>query len=277
MNFGYDFVKNFRQTCLPAGRYACICLKFLTSSRSKLIKNSSKDYQATSLSAPHNELHRAPNLSDVILGGQDGLVNVLGLVLGVAASSGERHIILAAGFAAALAESVSMAAVAYTSLVAKADHYQSELARERREVIEFPDIEKEETREIYRRFGFDEKITEHFVDVMSQNKEQWVQFMMAEELHLEPIARETILKSAATVGIATVVGSLIPIVPFFFSIAVGWGIIYAVIISGCSLFAVGVYKARVSVGVWYKSGIQMLIIGLVAAFLGYGVGLLFRV
>jgi hypothetical protein len=61
---------------------------------------------------PHRQ---ASALSDVILGGQDGLVNVLGVILGVAAATSDPRIVLVAGLAATFAESVSMGAVAYTS------------------------------------------------------------------------------------------------------------------------------------------------------------------
>lgn len=62
--------------------------------------------------------HRQLDLRDVILGGQDGLVNVLGIVLGVAAASGNSRLVLVAGLAATFAESFSMAAVAYTASIA---------------------------------------------------------------------------------------------------------------------------------------------------------------
>src|SRR4051794_10132471 len=89
-------------------------------------------------------------LSDVILGGQDGLVNVLGVILGVAAASADARIVLAAGVAAALAESVSMAAVAYTSRRADQALYESEVARERRHLDAVPALEAEEVRAMYR-------------------------------------------------------------------------------------------------------------------------------
>ncbi|HHH41004.1 MAG TPA: VIT family protein, partial [Chloroflexi bacterium] len=65
----------------------------------------------------HRALHASAGagLAEVILGGQDGLVNVLGVILGVAAASADQRIILAAGLAATFAESVSMAAGVYTS------------------------------------------------------------------------------------------------------------------------------------------------------------------
>lgn len=60
-------------------------------------------------------------LSQMILGGQDGLVNVLGVLLGVAAASESTKIIIAVGLAATFAESIAMAAVAYTSKMAERD------------------------------------------------------------------------------------------------------------------------------------------------------------
>jgi hypothetical protein len=91
----------------------------------------------------------------VILGGQDGLVNTLGLVLGVAAASSDRIIILAAGLSATIAECISMGGVAYTSKLAEKDFYKSEYAREQRHIEKVPMIEQYEIRELFRRKGFE--------------------------------------------------------------------------------------------------------------------------
>ena len=83
-------------------------------------------------------------LSDIILGGQDGLVNVLGVILGVAAATSDPHLVLVAGLAATFAESVSMGAVAYTSTIADADYYDSEKEREIRHIEKVPSLERDE-------------------------------------------------------------------------------------------------------------------------------------
>src|SRR5213594_844780 len=86
-------------------------------------------------SSRRREGHRQTNwLRDVILGGQDGLVNILGIILGVIAGGGSNTILLTAGFAAAITESISMGAVGYTSSVSQRDYYQAERAREAREI-----------------------------------------------------------------------------------------------------------------------------------------------
>ena len=81
----------------------------------------------------NTEEHRdSTNLRDIILGGQDGLVNVLGIILGLAVATGDLRIVLVGGLAATFAESLSMAAVGYTSTRAQQSFYESELYREKR-------------------------------------------------------------------------------------------------------------------------------------------------
>lgn len=145
------------------------------------------------------------NLRDVILGGQDGIVNVLGVTLGVAAASADTRIVLAAGLAATFAESFSMAAVAYTASL---------------------------------------------------------------------IGSRAVL-DAVIVGVSAIFGSFIPLVPFAL-LPVSSAMLVAVGVSVLSLFVLGFYKAKVlNLGFW-RSGLEITIIGMAAAFIGYLVGLIFR-
>src|SRR3989344_5030954 len=81
-----------------------------------------------------HEVERGSLLRQLILGGQDGLVNVLGIILAVATATNDAKIVLIAGLAATFAESISMAAVAYTSSKAARDHYLREQELELREI-----------------------------------------------------------------------------------------------------------------------------------------------
>ena len=218
------------------------------------------------------EEHRASsNLRDIILGGQDGLVNVLGLTLGLAVASGDIRIILAGGLAATFAESVSMAAVAYTSKRAEQSFYKSELAREKREIKDVPELEKEEIREIYRQKGFSGKLLEDVTEKITSKF----------ELGLQPVETKHALRSGVVVGVAAFVGSLIPLIPFFlfttFDLTVSEAIRISLVISALTLFIVGAYKAKTTVGDWKKSGLEIAVIGIVSAFAGYAVGLFFKI
>lgn len=224
----------------------------------------------------HVDPHRgASALSDVILGGQDGLVNVLGVILGVAAATSDTRIVLVAGLAATFAESVSMGAVAYTTTLADADFYESERAREYRHIQEVPALEREEIRSIYQNKGFSGELLERIVNTITHDKDVWVAVMMADELQLAPVDRRTAARSALIVGVAAIVGSLIPLLPFVV-LPVPFSMVAAIALAAVVLFGVGAYKARLTVGNPGKSGLEMAVIGTLSALAGYVVGVLLK-
>ena len=223
---------------------------------------------------PHQR--SASGLSDIILGGQDGLVNVLGVILGVAAATSDPHLVLIAGLAATFAESVSMGAVAYTSTIADADYYDSELEREMRHIEQVPKLEREEVKQIYASKGFKGDLLEHIVDTITANPDVWVAVMMSEEHQLSPVDRNHAWKVALVVGLSAIIGSLIPLLPFIF-LPVATSMVVSVAITALVLFFVGGYKARMTVGHPGRSGLEMALIGTLSALVGYAVGALLKV
>lgn len=220
-------------------------------------------------------------LRDIILGGQDGLVNVLGLVLGVAAATAQLRIILAAALAATFSESIAMAGVVYTSTLAERDYYLAMLAKEQQEVEEVPEVEREEVRQIFRDKGLHGDVLDGVVKEITSDKKIWVDTMMRDELHLTPVSGTGAVGRALVTGLATLIGSVIPLIPFLFvplfGISVTAATIMAVPLCAVVLFAVGAYKALTLVGDWRISGLQMTIIGMVSAAAGYGIGRLLHV
>ncbi len=238
----------------------------------KILPGDGEDTKFHASVDPHK---KGNSLSDVILGGQDGLVNVLGVILGVAAATSDARIVLVAGLAATFAESVSMGAVAYTSALADSDFYESERAREYRHIKEVPHLERDEVERIFIKKGFNGDILDRIVDTITANQDIWVAVMMAEEHQLRPTDRSQAMRVAVVVGVAALVGSLIPLVPFII-FPVGLSILVSIFITALVLFVVGAYKARITVGRPWKSGLEMAAIGTISALIGYGVGALLK-
>jgi len=220
------------------------------------------------------EKHRSANLlSDFILGSQDGLVNVLGILLGLSAATSNLTLIYVAAFAALGAESVSMGAVAYTSTLARRKQYLKELENEQYEIKNVPKVEKEEVRDVFRSWGYTGKVLERATDVIVNNPKAWLEFMMSYELHLESVGKSEPRRSFLVVLGSTIVGSFIPLIPYLLrggdvvASAVG-----SVILSGAVLFFIGYYEARTTVGSLWRSGLQMAIIGLGAGVAGFLIG-----
>ncbi len=215
-------------------------------------------------------------LREIILGGQDGLVNVLGIVLGVAAATASTRIVLISGLAATFAESISMGAVAYTSTKAAKEYYLSLKRRERFELKQKPSEERREVKDIYYHKGFRGQLLNQIVNKITSSKRVWLDTMLAEELHVFPEDYHDPMKSGVIVGVSSIVGSLIPLMPFFF-MPVGVSVWWSLLICTLSLFILGAIKAKVTVGTWWKSGLELAAIGMAAAITGYAVGMVLGV
>ncbi|HXY83405.1 MAG TPA: VIT1/CCC1 transporter family protein [Candidatus Saccharimonadales bacterium] len=221
----------------------------------------------------HQHSSKGSSFSDFILGSQDGLVNVLGIILGMSAATRDVRLILVATLAALGAESVSMGAVGYTSTVAKRRLYLSAVNRETKELKEVSNLGYEEALHVLRGWGFSGKELEEGARRVAANPKAMLDLMMSYGLKMSPVAADEPRRSFLVVLGSTFVGSAIPIIPFIISgrdvIA---GAMSSVVLSGVVLFFIGWYDARVTVGSVWKSGLQMLVIGLTAGFAGFLIG-----
>jgi VIT1/CCC1 family predicted Fe2+/Mn2+ transporter len=220
------------------------------------------------------EAHPKPGvLSDFILGSQDGIVNILGIILGLAAARVDVRIILVAALAALGAEAVAMTAVAYTTTLSRRRLYLSEIRRERHEMAVVPDMERAEVRAVLVEWGYAGSDLDDLLERICRNPRAMLEFMMAFELKLAPVEETAPRSSALLVGSATIVGSLIPLLPFILG---GGNVLYdalaSIALTGGTLFTIGLYEARVTAGVWWSNGLQMLLIGLGGGFAGYLIG-----
>lgn len=108
------------------------------------------------MSRLHSERHnigRIGWLRAAVLGANDGIVSTSSLIVGVAAAAAGKSEVMLAGFAGLAAGALSMAAGEYVSVSSQADTEAADLARERRELADMPDLELDELTAIYRDRG----------------------------------------------------------------------------------------------------------------------------
>jgi VIT1/CCC1 family predicted Fe2+/Mn2+ transporter len=226
---------------------------------------------AESLTAPASSRPSIP-LRDIILGGQDGLVNVLGLSLGMAAATGDTRVVITAGLAAMLAESIAMAGVAYTSAGAE---------RERTQLVAATVLGGIHARSEARHRGAVADAEARGADAgviraaLVDEAAAWRDEVESVRRDLAPMSETRPAAAAAIVGLSTLSGSAIPLIPFLFlPVAVApWA---ALALATAVLIAVGLYRARISGGRRYRAAAQMAVIGLLSALAGYAIGVLLR-
>src|SRR5207302_6807980 len=98
--------------------------------------------------------------------------------------------------------------------VSQRDYYEAERRREAAEIETAPDLERREIHDIYADKGFAGDLLDRVVDTITANRDRWVATMMDEELHLQPVRTPDIFRSAVVITVATLIGHLIPLVPF---------------------------------------------------------------
>jgi VIT1/CCC1 family predicted Fe2+/Mn2+ transporter len=154
------------------------------------------------------------------------------------------------------------------------------MEREKWEIKNYPEGEKEEIRQIYIRKGFSGSILSKILQVITANKKVWLNSMMEEELKL--IAEEkTPIKSALVTFFAFVVLGFVPLLAFLLDSIAIFSIqnifLISAILTGIALFAVGAMKTFITNVNFFRSGMEMLLVGGLAAGVAYYVGYFLQV
>ena len=216
-------------------------------------------------------------IGDAIYGANDGLGAVFGIVSGVAgATGGSSQTVLIAGLAGMLASALSMGSGAYLATKSEREIYQAELDRERKEIEEDPEEEREELALMYQLKGFTVEESETLATRLSERPEQFLSTLAHEELGLSEDSFPKPTVAAVSAAISTGIGAFIPIIPFFFLGGLP-AVIWAAAISLVAHFAVGAAKTIITGRSVFVSGIEMTIVGAVEAAITYSLGLLFHV
>jgi vacuolar iron transporter family protein len=215
-------------------------------------------------------------IGDAIYGANDGLGAVFGIVSGVAgATAGNNQAVLIAGLAGMMASALSMGSGAYLATKSEREIYQAEIDRERREIDDDPEEEKEELALFYQLKGFSEEESKTLADRLSTQPEQFLNALAHEELGLNQESFPNPLVSALSATVSTGLGAFIPIIPFFFFSGIA-AVIWAAAISLVAHFGVGAAKTIITGRSWLVSGTEMTVVGAVEAIITYALGVLFH-
>jgi len=231
------------------------------------------------LAQRHHQYHgeewhtpRGRMIREVVFGFNDGLVTMIGFVVGVTGSLAQVSLVLLPGAAAAAAAAMSMALGAYLSTKSQNEFFQGEVQRERREIDELPGKERQEVDEILTDMGFEPQEREILAKRITGDKEMWIRFMMREELGILDEDFDNPVKSGAVMGLSFVLGAVPPLVPYMLQsdafLAMQWAIAVALV----AAFLAGAAKTAVAKTVWWKSGLEMMVLSAVAAAIGFIVG-----
>jgi len=224
--------------------------------------------------ARHRERHFAGTdaVRDVILGMSDGLTTPFALAAGLAGAAPSNLLVVIGGLAEIAAGSISMGLGGYLAAQSEAETYRTELAREIHETEVMPREERAEVRRIFRGYGLRGAALDEATSAVTAERDAWVRFMMREELGLEEPAPRAALWSAVRIAAAYALAGLIPLLPYFFPIALGRALLASVAVTGVALAVFGSVKATYTGASPLRSGLQTVGVGGAAAAVAFGIG-----
>ncbi|MGH7829065.1 MAG: VIT1/CCC1 transporter family protein [Candidatus Binatia bacterium] len=223
----------------------------------------------------HHEDWHTPKgraIREIIFGMNDGLVTTVGFLAGVTGSIAESRYILLAGMAEIVAGAVSMSIGGYLATKSQREFFHSEIEREKWEIEKMPEKEAQEIRDIYGGMGFTSPEQEMIVDRVTSDKEVLLRFMKREELGLIDEHLDEPMAVAVIMGLSFLVGSLPPILPYFFIRDPHSAVWVAILASVLFLFFAGAAKTRLTKVNPLRSGLETTILGIFAAAVGYLLG-----
>jgi len=216
---------------------------------------------------PHLEKHftASDTVRDIVIGMADGLTVPFALAAGLSGAVVASTVILTAGFAEIAAGSIAMGLGGYLAARSDAEHFDSEREREQEEIVEKPEAEAEEVRQVFVSYGLTPAEAKPVVEALRQRPEAWVDFMMRFELGLEKPNPKRALVSAATIAGSYIAGGFIPLSPYMLIRSASSALIVSVVLTLIALTIFGYIKGRFTGTSPIRSAVQTALIGGIAA------------
>jgi VIT1/CCC1 family predicted Fe2+/Mn2+ transporter len=211
-------------------------------------------------------------ISGAIYGANDGLAAVFGIVAGVSGATGGSSSVLTAGLAGAIASALSMATGAFLAERSEAEVSAANVERERQEIAEHPEEEKEELSLFYQLKGIDEHTANELAERMSRHPDAMLQALAAEEFGATPGSEGNPAEAAVAAGVSTGLGAIVPVIPFMITTGTA-AIVAAAVVSLIAHFLVGAAKSLVTLRSWWSAGLEMTLAGVIVGGATYIVGL----
>jgi vacuolar iron transporter family protein len=214
-------------------------------------------------------------LQDFIYGAIDGAVTTFAVVAGVEGANLDETVVIILGGANLIADGFSMAVSNF--LGSRAARQQRERARreEERHIQMVPEGEREEVRQIFAAKGFEGQDLERVVEVITSDPDLWTETMMSEELGFGSTEPNEFRAAFATFTAFMTVGFL-PLGVFALDLVTPGHIenafIWSAVMTGIAFLVVGAMKSRFVDQSWWRSALETLAVGGLAAVLAYVAG-----
>ncbi|MDY6050437.1 MAG: VIT family protein [Corynebacterium sp.] len=209
-----------------------------------------------------------------VLGANDGIISTAGVLLGVAAAGSDAKSIFTAGIAAVSAGAVSMALGEYVSVSAQRDTEVAMVEKHRREVKEVPAELKADIVDTLMDKGMSQETAVHAAEEMAEKD------LLAAHLDIRhAVSTEEFTNpwaAALSSAVSFLLGAVLPVIAAVVA-PMGWKSVAILVLTAIALIITGTISARFSEGSHLRSVVRLVVGGVLAMGVTYGIGYLFGV
>jgi VIT1/CCC1 family predicted Fe2+/Mn2+ transporter len=228
--------------------------------------------------ADPNEPHGGASASKLnwlragVLGANDGIVSVAGIVVGVAGATSSRGPVFTAGLAGLVAGAVSMALGEYVSVSSQRDSETALVSQERQELAATPGPEFRELTALYQAKGLSEPTARQVARELTAHDA--LAAHLDAELHIDPEDLANPVQAAAASAASFVSGALLPMVAILLP-PVSWRIWVTIVAVLIALGIAGAVSARIGNSNIRRAVLRVVIGGAIGLTFTWGIGHLF--
>lgn len=213
-------------------------------------------------------------IRDVVYGSLDGIVTTFAIVAGAAGAGFDGGVVIIFGFANLIADGISMGFGAFLGSKSEKDFVRAEKGMLRKRIKENPSRQRKMLEQAYHEKGFHDELLGRVVDVLTENEERWVQNAAHEVLDLPHEEDLTPTRDGIVTFISFIVAGFVPLLAYLLPIDAENQFRMAIAFTVLALFLVGAGRTRVTAEGFIRSGLEMLIMGALAAGAAYTIGAL---
>ncbi len=211
------------------------------------------------------------NIREIVFGLEDSLVSTLGTVSGIAVGSGQSYVVLLAGMVLVVVEAVSMAAGSYLSSKSATQLYDERARQDGSRILHAKVSDQETLREFFTRKNFSKQETAIALEAIMRERKLWLQEVRRREYRLLPAMSEHPVSAGLVMGVFYLLGGSLVLLPYAI-LPLNVAFVTAIVLALVGLFALGIWKGRVTGVSQIRSAIEMVTVSLSAALLGIIIG-----
>lgn len=222
------------------------------------------------------QITKGEYVADFVYGANDGIITTFAIVTGAVGASLPTSVVIILGLANLLADGFSMGASSFLSTLSERNFHRSIKQEQAEDIDERPEIAREEVRSILREWSVPRDILNPLVSVFTRDRRKWISFIMRNEFNITDEDTKHPFRHGLATFVAFVIAGFLPLIPYIFGLK-GNQFIISIIATGAALFFTGAAQSLLTNKKWWlRSGVQMLIVGGVAAAVSFSIGFLLK-